>query len=146
MRGPLDRSRLAAPAFALAATAAFATGCGGSDTYKNQPRPPSPIVITAAITPDSVSVSPKNFGAGPITLVVTNQTEKSQRLTLARQVNGQSQANGETGPINPNDTASLKADVDPGDYTVSVDGDAIEPAKLTVGEERKSAQNDLLEP
>jgi hypothetical protein len=145
MRGPLDRSRLAAPALALAA-AAFVVGCGSSGTYKNRPRPASPIVITAAITPDTVSVSPKNFGAGPITLVVTNQTEKSQRLTLSRQVNGQPQANGETGPINPHDTASLKADVDPGDYTVSVDGNSIEPAKLTVGEERKSAQNDLLEP
>lgn len=145
MRGPLDRSRLAAPALALAA-AAIVAGCGNSSTYKNQPRPPSPIVITAAITPGSVSVSPKNFGAGPITLVVTNQTEKSQRLTLARQVNGQPQANGETGPINPHDTASLKADVDPGDYTVSVDGDSIKPAKLSVGHQRKSAQNDLLEP
>ena len=146
MRGSLDRSRLAALAFALVGTVAFATGCGGSKSYKNQPRPPAPIVITAAITPDTVSVSPKNFGAGPITLVVTNQTEKSQRLTLARQVNGQKQANGETGPINPHDTASLKADVDPGDYTVSVEGDSIKPASLNVGEERKSAQNDLLEP
>jgi hypothetical protein len=146
MRGPLDRSRLAAPAFALAATVVFATGCGSSGTYKNQPRPPSPIVITAAITPNSVTVSPKNFGAGPITLVVTNQTEKSQRLTLSRQINGQPQANGETGPINPHDTASLKADVDPGDYTVSVDGNSVKPAKLSVGKQRKSAQNDLLQP
>ena len=146
MRGPLDRSRLTALAFALVGTAAVAAGCGSSKSYKNQPRPPSPIVITAAITPDSVSVSPKSFGAGPITLVVTNQTEKSQRLTLARQVNGQKQADGETGPINPHDTASLKADVDPGDYTVSVEGDAIKPASLSVGQERKSAQNDLLEP
>ena len=145
MRGPLDSSRRAAPAVALAA-AVFLIGCGSDDSYENKPRPASPIVITAAITPDSVSVSPKSFGAGPITLVVTNQTEKSQRLTLSRQVNGQKQANGETGPINPNDTASLKADVDPGDYTVSVEGDAIKPAELTVGEQRKSAQNDLLEP
>ena len=146
MRGPQDRSRLAALAFALAGAAALATGCGSSSSYKNQPRPPSPIVITAAITPGSVSVSPKSFGAGPITLVVTNQTEKSQRLTLARQVNGQPQANGETGPINPHDTASLKADVDPGDYTVSVDGTAVKPARLSVGQQRKSAQNELLQP
>jgi hypothetical protein len=145
MRGPLDPSRAGAPFVALVASVVIA-GCGGSDTYKNNPRPASPIVITAAITPKGVSVSPTHFGAGPISLVVTNQTESSQRLTIAREVNGQQQPNGETGPINPHDTASLKADVDPGDYTVSVDGNSIKPAKLTVGEKRKSAQNDLLEP
>jgi hypothetical protein len=145
MRGPLATSGVFAPCAVFAAAGVIA-GCGNEEKFDNKERPPSPIVITAAITPDSVSVSPRHFGAGPITLVVTNQTEKSQRLTLARQVNGQKQADGETGPINPHDTASLKADVDPGDYTVSVEGDAIKPASLSVGQERKSAQNDLLEP
>jgi len=145
MRGPLDSSRLVAPCLVVG-IAAVVAGCGNDSSYKNDPRPPTPIVITAAITPGHVSVSPVHFGAGPISLVVTNQTETSQRLKLERQVNGQPQANGETGPINPNDTASLKADVDPGDYTVSVEGESIKPAKLTVGEERESAQNDLLQP
>jgi hypothetical protein len=145
MRGPLAPSRLALPCTALAVVGVIA-GCGSDDQYKNEPRPPSPIVITAAITPDKVSVSPTKFGAGPISLVVTNQTEKSQRLTIARQVNGQEQDNGETGPISPHDTASLKADVEPGDYVVSVDGGSIEPAKVRVGEMRESAQNDLLQP
>jgi hypothetical protein len=145
MRGRLERSRLAVPG-ALCAVALVVAGCGNSGTYKNQPRPPSPIVITAAITPGQVSVSPTRFGAGPISLVVTNQTHKSQRLTISREVNGQLQRDSETGPINPNDTASLKADVDPGSYTVAVDGNDIKPAKLQVGKERASAQNDLLQP
>jgi hypothetical protein len=145
MRGRLDRSRLVAPALACAVVVGVA-GCGSSGSYKNQPRPPAPIVITAAITPGQVSVSPSHFGAGPISLVVTNQTQKSQRLTISQQVNGQPQQTGETGPINPQDTASLKADVDPGNYTVSVDGDGIKPAKVKVGKRRPSAQNDLLQP
>ena len=146
MRGPLATSRLVVPCAAFAAVAGAVSGCGNDDQYKNTPRPPSPIVITAAITPDRVSVSPTKFGAGPISLVVTNQTGKSQQLKLAKRVNGQEQANGETGPISPHDTASLKADVEPGDYTVSVDGASIKPADLRVGEERASAQNDLLQP
>ena len=145
MRGPLDSGRLAAPGAVIVVALAVA-GCGGSKSYKNDPRPPSPIVITAAITPERISVSPTRFGAGPISLVVTNQTEKSQQLTIARQVNGQEQTDGETGPISPHDTASLKADVEPGEYTVSVDGRTITPARIKVGEERESAQNDLLEP
>lgn len=128
--------------------AVLVSGCGGGKAYKNDPRPPSPIVITAAITPDRVSVSPTRFGAGPISLVVTNQTDSSQRLSIVRQVNGQPQRtpDGETSPINPHDTASLKADVEQGDYTVSVDRGSIKPARISVGEERDSAQNDLLEP
>jgi hypothetical protein len=51
-----------------------------------------------------------------------------------------------TAPISPRDTATLKADVDPGRYSVHVAGDAIAAAALRVGPERKSAQNDLLQP
>ncbi len=97
-------------------------GCGTQGKYANQDRPPAPIVVTAAITPTGVSVSPTKFGAGPINLVVTNQTETSQRLTLAQEVNGQSAPQEQTGPINPHDTASLQANVDQGTYAVRVDG------------------------
>ena len=51
-----------------------------------------------------------------------------------------------TAPISPRDTATLKADVKPGRYTVHVGGDAIRAARLRVGPERASAQNDLLQP
>ena len=51
-------------------------GCGSSSAdYKNDPRPPSPIVITGYIDDQRVSVSPRSLGAGPISLIVTNQTE-----------------------------------------------------------------------
>jgi hypothetical protein len=125
------------------ALALGAAGCGSSGSYKNAPRPPAPIVITAAIVPHQVSVSPRRFGAGPITLIVTNETNASQQLTLAATSSG---FNGQTGPINPGDTASLKADLAQGNYTVKVQRDGIRPAKLTVGRERASAQNQLLQP
>ena len=135
---------------ALAVAGALALGgCGSSSAdYKNDPRPPGPIVITGYVDDQRVSVSPRSMGAGPISLIVTNQTGTSQRVTL--------ESAGETGsgpgikqvtaPISPRDTATLKADVKPGRYTVHVAGGAIRAARLEVGPERASAQNDLLQP
>lgn len=142
MRGPHGALRLAAPVAVIAAVA----GCGSSGRYANEPRPPTPIVVTAAVLPDKVSVSPKRFGAGPVSLVVTNQTDTSQRVAVVRQVNGQSQRLEQTAPINPRDTASLKADVGRGDYLIRVANDGIAPARVSVGAPRPSAQNKLLQP
>jgi hypothetical protein len=124
---------------------ALVSGCGSDTSYRNEPRPPSPIVVTASINKNAVAVSPKHFGAGPITLIVTNQTGASQQLTVEIN-NGQAGFKGRTGPINPRDTGQLKGDLGRGTYSVHVDGDAIRPAQLTVGRERASAQNDLLQP
>lgn len=134
----------------LAVAAVLALGgCGGNSAdYKNDPRPPATIVITGYVSDQRVSISPRAFGAGPISLIVTNQTGTSQRVTLEsagpagsgpgiRQV---------TAPISPQDTATLKVDVRPGRYSVHVAGDAIRAAGLRVGRERESAQNDLLQP
>lgn len=145
MRGCHRRRRCLTPIAACAASIALA-GCGGDSSYKNDPRPPKTIVIAAAILPDKVSVSPKEFGAGPISLTIANQTDASQRISITRQVNGQSQTNDRTGPINPRDTATLKAEVEEGDYEIRVEGAGIAPARITVGAERESAQNELLQP
>lgn len=142
MRRPL---RSLAPA-AAAAVLLSATACGGGDDYANRPRPPKTIVIAAAILPDRVSVSPREFGAGPISLTVANETDASQRISIVRSVNGQAQADEQTGPINPHDTATLKADVEEGEYELRVAGGGIKPAPFTVGPQRESAQNELLQP
>lgn len=133
---------------ALAGIALLVTaGCGDDDDYANEPRPPAPIVVTAAITKDGVSVSPAKFGAGPINLIVTNQTETSQQITLETQdTSGGAGITQSTGPINPRDTATLKADVPEGNYRVGVEGDAVKAAALEVSAERESAQNELLQP
>ena len=143
----MRRTAALAP-LAVAAGMALA-GCGSSSAdYKNEPRPPAPIGLTGYVDDQRVSVSPRTLGAGPISLIVTNQTGTAQRVTLEsagatgsgpglRQI---------TAPISPRDTATLKADVQPGRYRVHVGGDAIRAARLQVGPERASAQNDLLQP
>jgi hypothetical protein len=133
--------------FAGATTLAVA-GCGSEDSYENRPRPPAPITVTASISDDRVSVSPTRFGAGPVTLVVTNQTERSRDLVLESDEPGGSQAGirQQTGPINPQGTASLKADLREGSYVVRVRSDGIDAAEVTVGSKRESAQNELLQP
>ncbi len=129
-------------------TGTLAAACGEEDDYANRARPPSPIVISASISPDRVSVSPRQFGAGPVTLIVANQTERAQEITLETDEIGGSGPGIQqrTGPINPGDTASLKANLEQGTYRVGVDGQNIRAAALNVGEARPSAQNELLQP
>jgi hypothetical protein len=143
----MRRTAALAP-LAVAAVLALG-GCGSSSAdYKNDPRPPGPIVITGYISDQRVSVSPSSFGAGPVSLIVTNQTGTAQRVTLesagaAGTGPGIKQV---TAPISPQDTATLKVDVKPGSYSVHVTGDVIRAARLKVGPQRASAQNDLLQP
>jgi hypothetical protein len=133
----------------VGALALGAGGCGGGGgDYKNEPRPPSPIVVTASVSKDQVSVSPRRLGAGPISLIVTNQTGASQQVTIESDgATGSGPGiRQETAPINPRDTATLTADVAPGTYRVHVVGDGIRAATFRVGKPRPSAQNDLLQP
>lgn len=134
---------------AAAVACGFATlavaGCGDSDEYENRPRPASPIVVTAYISDEGVSVSPRAFGAGPVNLVITNQSRSAQQVTFesAGSAAGFTQS---TGPINPRDTATLKADIPEGEATVKVETASIKAAAIKVGAPRESAQNDLLQP
>src|SRR4051812_24928977 len=105
------RTAQVVPCIALAT--ALVAGCGSDTSYKNEPRPPSPIVVTASINKNAVAVSPKRFGAGPITLIVTNQTGVSQQVTVEIN-NGQAGFKGRTGPINPRDTGQLKGNLGAG--------------------------------
>lgn len=134
--------------FAVALTPAL-SGCGDDSEYRNSDRPPTPIVVTAYIGDDKVSVSPARIGGGPIKLIATNQTGRSQELTLetADEPGGDDPGTRqEAGPINPGDTGEIRATVEEGTYTVHVAGDRIAPAQLDVGTERKTSQQDLLLP
>ncbi|UUY01892.1 hypothetical protein LRS13_14285 [Svornostia abyssi] len=137
------RPRLIAGVLALGL---FAASCGSEEPEERGDRPPTPIVVNAAILDEQLAVSPTKFGAGPIRLVVTNQTRGSKELRLetAGQDAGLRQR---TGPINPSDTASLQADLPEGEYTVTVgDGQRATSATLAVGPERPNSNNDLLQP
>jgi hypothetical protein len=123
-------------------TLLLATGCGGTDERTSNLRPPSVVNIAVKVGDDAVDAAPRKFGAGPIVVQASNQSSASQRLTLEGPRVKQS-----FGPINPKDTATLKVNVTPGEYTLSADGTAgVEPATLTVGPKRPSAQNELLQP
>ena len=122
-------------------------GCGEEADYANDPRPPTPINVAAAITDEKITVSPKEFGAGPVVIIIANQTEQAQKVTVETDEIGGSQPGlkQSTGPINPDGTATVKVDMRRGTYRVSV-GSNIEPASVTVGPPRDSAQNQLLQP
>ena len=145
------KPRQAAIAACALAVAGALSSCGGSDhVYKNAERPPTPIVISAAINDRSVVVSPKRFGAGPITLIISNQSSQSQQVTLETDSqagdSGPGQKAIQTGPINPRETASVKGEVVQGTYALRVGGEDIRAARVTVGKQRDSAQNELLQP
>jgi hypothetical protein len=137
------------PILTVAVLAFAASGCGSTKPYTNDPRPAQPIVVAAAIAPGGISVSPERFGAGLVQLVVTNLTNSSQQLEIVsrgQSSGGTPRLQQQTGPINPQDTASLKANLGKGDYTVRVSDHAIKAAVVTVGVPRPSSQNQLLQP
>ena len=143
MRGATRR----AAATAIAGVVALAcAACGTTEERRNEPRPPTRIVLTGSISTDRVSVSPRRFGAGPVSLIVANLTDTSQQLTLETTRRDKPGVRQQTAPINPRDTAELRADLATGRYTVHVTGGGIAAATLRVGRPRRSAQNDLLQP
>jgi hypothetical protein len=140
-----DRHRLIGAKHALALVLGLlvivVAACGQSDN-RNQNRPPVPINVSVQIGTNKVTASPAKFGAGPITLLVANQSGASQTVTIDGPRVRQS-----VGPINPEDTATLKVSVQPGDYTLATAETAgLRPARLTVGPKRPSGQNTLLLP
>ena len=135
-----------AVAAGIAGAVALGTaGCGSTEQRPNLPRPPVRIVLTGSISTDRVSVSPRRIGAGPISLVVANLTDTTQRITLETADRDRPGIR-RTAPINPRDTAELRADLRTGRYTVHVATGGIRAATLRVGRRRPSAQNDLLQP
>jgi hypothetical protein len=122
-------------------------GCGQPDYTRRPPRPPTPLQITGVITEDRVSVSPNRIGAGPIVLIVSNQDATSKTLVLE----GESKRE-RVGPINPQDTATITANVQQGRYTLRAGSDRaapsqmVKPAEIVVGRERPTGEDDLLRP
>jgi hypothetical protein len=122
------------------------SGCGDDDDFENKPRPPVPVQLSGVITEKDVSVEPRSIGAGPIVLIVDNQTDEPHTVTL----DGPSGTE-EVGPINPRDAGRIQHNLEQGSYEIRAGSDAategeIEPAKLAVGPPRPSSSNDVLLP
>jgi hypothetical protein len=137
-------TRFAATLPLAGAVVVLVAGCGSSASFKNKPRPATPIVVTAAITRSGVTVSPTHFGAGLIQLDIANLTGRSEQLTL--RAPGSTQPISQTGPINPQDTAEIRANLAEGSYSVSASDAGLKAATLAVSAARPSSQNQLLQP
>jgi hypothetical protein len=122
--------------------------CGEDEDHSNRDRPAASVNLTAAIIDGRINVSPDEIGAGPIRLIVTNQTDSAQELTFETDEVGGSSGGitQSTEPINPSGTATLEVDVREGEYAISAADDAIRPAAVKVGARRPSAQDQLLLP
>ena len=121
-------------------------GCGDDEQFANEPRPPIPIQLSGVITESEVSVDPSQLGAGPIVLIVHNQTDQAHSVILEGPSGRE-----EVGPVNPQDTGRIQHDLDQGSYEVRAGSDEameeeIAPAELKVGPKRPSSSGDVLLP
>lgn len=125
----------------LAAAASLALAACGEEDFPNDPRPPSPIDLTANITDREVILGAEEIGAGIVNVTVTNQSKDPAMLTF----DGPTIVNGPELP--PNTVGSVKANFEEGEYEVTGGEEApAVPSVLVVGPERESSQNDLLLP
>ena len=133
--------RLRAGALGMLAIGSLLLAACGEDDFANDPRPASPIELTAAIDQKSVSFSPKSFGAGLVNITISNQTGEPARLTLEGPTSATSSE------IPPGGTGSIKTALEEGDYEATAGSEiGIKPARVEVGPDRPTSQNELLQP
>jgi hypothetical protein len=135
-------------AVVLASAALLATACGDTEPRQNLERPAAPVTLTAAVHDDGIQVSPGVTGAGPIVLVVSNQTAKPQKVTFETdELGGRTGGNTASTPlIEPQGTGRLSIDARTGRYAVHVQDRTVRAAHVKIGPPRKSSQNQLLLP
>jgi hypothetical protein len=135
-------------ALTTATAALLVTACGDTEPRTNRDRPPAPVTLTAAVHDDRIQVSPAVTGAGPIVLLVSNQTGKPQRITFETdELGGRTGGNTVSTPvIAPQGTGRLSINARSGNYAVHTRDRTIRAARVKVGPPRESSQNDLLQP
>jgi hypothetical protein len=114
-------------------------GCGAED-FKNNPRPPTPIEVSARVDSQRIQVSPTKFGAGLVNFTVANLSGSPVKFAVTGPTEGS------TVEIQPGAPDYLKMELKEGTYEATASKPKIRPATITVGPERKSSQNQLLEP
>ena len=122
-----------------------ASGCGGDD-FENKPRPPVPIELTGVIQPQKVTVSPDKVGAGPVLITISNQTGEAHTVTLEGDT-----VKERIGPVQPQDTATIKKTLARGQYEVRAGAAVavpmeIAPARLNITRQRRNSNDRLLLP
>lgn len=131
-----------------AVTAVTVAGCGSDEPRTNLPRPAPLVNLTAAVQDDVIRVSPSSVGAGQIVLVISNQSDRPQRVTFATdELGGTQGGRTATSPEIPaRATGRLRIDAREGRYSVSVEDDAVRAARVLVGPPRESGQDRVLLP
>jgi hypothetical protein len=145
--GPAVRAARPVALGTLGAVGLALAACGGQERV-NAPRPPAPVTLSAAILRDRVLVSPRAVGAGPLVLVVANQSARRRTLTVETDEIAGTEVGlrASSDPIAPGGTATLELDARRGRYRVGAGDAAIRPARVRVGRRRPSAQDALLLP
>lgn len=121
------------------------TACGRVDQAEkpNGTRPPATLQVSAAITDRGVNVSPSRIGGGPVRMVISNQSSKSVKATLAPAGGGAGRTTRDEIP--PGGVAAIQGTVDPGSWRVRVGG-GIDAGRLRVTRTRASSDGELLLP
>jgi len=138
------RIRIGALATGVALGAGLLAGCGGGKDFADKPRPAAPLVLTGAITSKGVDVSPNRVGAGPVVILVSNQTQAAHTLTL----DGGSIEPVRTNVIGPTDTGTIQTTLAPGTYTVKAGSTKavtreLPPAHLVIGKQRADSNGQV---
>lgn len=122
--------------------AAGSTGCGEKRERRNStPRPALPIVLGTVVTKDKIRVSPTQFGAGQVEVLVSNRSGRPRRITIR----GNGSVALTTTPISDGETSKAQTILKPGVYELNA-GAGIPAAKLVVGPERPSSGGELITP
>jgi hypothetical protein len=139
--GRIRSGALASGVLALVALA----GCGGGGKdFAGQPRPPAPLQLTGVINDEGVNISPNRVGAGPVVILVSNQTQTAHTLTL----DGGTIAPVRTAPIAPTDTGKIQITLAQGRYIVKAGQKravvkALRPAQLVIGPKRQDSNDQV---
>jgi hypothetical protein len=129
--------------FVVLLAGGLVAGCGQKD-FPNEARAPAPIETTANIGPRAVSVSPDSFGAGIVNVTVNNGSDRPASFILK---NSAGKTTATSGTLQPGSVTTIKTQLNQGNYQAIAGGaQHIRPAKISVGPERRSSQNDLLLP
>jgi len=127
-------------AVALSALIAALFAACGEDDFKNNPRPPAQIEVSASVDDQRVQVSPSNFGAGLVNFTIANLSGTPIRFTVT------GPKRGSTVEVEPGAPDYLKMNLTEGTYEASAGKPRIRSATIRVRPERKSSQNELLLP
>ena len=139
--GPI---RIGALASGVALAAVLVVGCGGGKDFADKPRPAAPVQLNGVITDTGLTLSPNKVGAGPVEILVSNQTQQSHTLEL----DGANIAPVHSDPISPSDTGRIERTLNPGVYTVKAGSvhavpREIRPAQLVIGKQRPDSNGQV---